>query len=528
MLKPLLVSDAGFDPSRICLAGTRQEIIDHINNWAISATDCPQIFWLYGLAGCGKSSVATSLAQLWRGAGVLAGSFFCKRDSPYLREPKNVISHLAASLGFKYPAYGTRLVDALRKDPELAHSATKTRFVGLIAEPLQSISAEEQPAGILVVVIDAIDEVGTAESRVDLLRCFLEMSKLVSWLKVLVTSRPNEEISLPLESEEQSHERRDLYAEDNSSVSRDILAYIGSRMIAIPAKTSGRERWPDEGDMRRLRDSSNGLFIWTRTACNLIQQSLSPGDTMKQIIEGKRSNDAKKAIGEIYTTALNEGLGATNDDADIIRLCVGAVVLTGSRRPLPDSALAAILTQRIKLHMLSRVISRLASVLYRDHTSGVRVLHQSFSDYMTEEDCPEKYRINVVEHNAELAASCLEIMLRGLRFNICELRDSCVMNCDVPDLQDRISRNIKPEILYSCMYWTSHVVQRPFHSVDLLTVQLLDQLLYGQHLLFWIEVLSLAGELHLASTSIVQLINWLDVSINRVLYYHGFNSRDRT
>ncbi|KAG8723657.1 hypothetical protein FRC09_002319 [Ceratobasidium sp. 395] len=403
----------------------------------------------------------------------------------------------------------------MTREPELAHSAAKPRFKSLIVELLQSMSADTQPEGTLAVVVDAIDEVPSSESRVELVGYLLEMSKLKPWLKVLVTSRPNEEIRLPLETSENQNERRDLFAEDDISVSRDILAYISSRMIAIPAEIAGCEGWPDVADMHRLRDSSNGLFIWARTACNLIQQSFSPSSTMKQIIKGKRSTDAKKAIGEIYTTALNEGLGVTHDNAEVIQLCIGAVILTGSRRPLPDAALAAMLTRRVEPHMLSRVISRLASVVYRDHTSAVRVLHQSFSDYMQEEDCPKEYRVNIVGQNAELAASCLEIMLQGLKFNICHLEDSRIMNRDVLDLQDRISKSIKPELLYSCMYWPTHLTQQPFSLTDGSTIQLLDRLLHGKHILFWIEVLSLVGELHVASTTITKLLNWLDGSGNR-------------
>ncbi|KAG8796397.1 hypothetical protein FRC12_024573 [Ceratobasidium sp. 428] len=512
LLTQLLVADASFDPSRRCLEGTRVAVIEDINQWALSAGSSP-VFWLYALAGCGKSSVATSVAGLWHDTGILAGSFFCKRDSPHLREPKNVISHLAALLGLKYPAYGTRLVDALRREPELAYSAAGTRFKGLIVGILQSMRADAQPEGTLAVVIDAIDEVPNAESREELVGYLLEMSKLIPWLKILVTSRPNEEIRILLESSENFTERRDLFAEDERSVSKDILAYITSRIMAIPAETAGREGWPDEADMRSLCDSSNGLFIWARTACNLIQQSFHPSNTMKQIIEGKQSKDAKKAIGEIYTTALNEGLRVTQDNAEIIRLCIGAIILTGSRRPLPDAALAAMLTTRlIELPMLSRVISRLASVLYRDHTSAVRVLHQSFSDYMMEEDCPQEYRVNVVDQNAELAASSLDIMLQGLRFNICNLEDSCIMNRDIPDLQGRISRSIKPELLYGCIYWSTHLIQQPFNLTSRSTMQLLDQLLHGKHILFWIEVLSLVGELHAASATMTQLIDWLDDS----------------
>ncbi|KAG8741723.1 hypothetical protein FRC10_002550 [Ceratobasidium sp. 414] len=509
VLKPLIIPGAGYDLSRGCLEGTRMEIINDICNWALAATGSPGLYWLYGPAGCGKSAVSTSVSKSLHSTGALGGSFFCKRDNEHLRKPENVISDLAMSLAHKYPEYGVKLVEALRNDPKLADSPMKTRFVGMIIVPLQSIGQGTQFT-TSIVVVDAIDESGTVDSRVELVRCLLEMSQLVNWLRVLVTSRPNEEIHHILASGQGGIKQRDLFSEDEASVSRDIAAYVRSRMNAIPTNTTGRNQWPDEGEIHRLSASSNKLFIWARTACNLIQQSLDPSSTLEQILAGQRSKGAMKALGEIYTTALNEGLGEANDDASLIQSCVGAIVLTGLRRPLPDAALARMLANLIKPHALSRVINRLGSVLYRDGSSAVRVLHQSFSDYMTGDDCPGEYRIDVPMQNAELAASCLRVMLQDLRFNICGLEDSRVMNSDVPDLQSRIEKNISLELSYSCLYWTTHLATPVFTAIPPRTFKLLDKFLLGTQLLYWIEVLSLTKELHVITEGMDQVMEWIN------------------
>ncbi|KAG8694985.1 hypothetical protein FRC08_008138, partial [Ceratobasidium sp. 394] len=513
LLKPLIVPGTGYDLGRCCLEGTRMEIIDDICNWALAGTGSTGLYWLYGPAGCGKSAVSTSVSESLHNDGVLGGSFFCKRDSEHLRKPENVVSDIAASLAHKYPEYGAKLVEALRADPKLADSPMKTRFAGLIVTPIQSIGRCDFKTS--TVVVDAIDESGTADGRVELVRCLLQLSQLASWLKVLVTSRPNEEIRNILGPGQGGVERRNLFTVDEASVSRDILAYVRSRMNAIPADTTGRDRWPDEGEILKLSASSNRLFIWARTACSLIQQSLDPDATLKQILAGQRSEGAEKALGEIYTTALNEGLGEAKHDASIIRLCVGAIVLTGLRRPLPDAALAGMLAGRIKPHALSRLINRLGSILYRDDHSAVRMLHQSFGDFMTGNDCPKEYRTNVIEQNAALAESCLQIMLRGLRFNICGLETSCVMNRDVPDLLSRIERNISLELSYSCLYWISHLVEPAFTSVSPKIFKLLDELLLGEHLLYWIEVASLTKELYAITEGMDQIMNWVNDSQNK-------------
>ncbi|KAG8740441.1 hypothetical protein FRC10_004306, partial [Ceratobasidium sp. 414] len=508
-LEKLIVPGARYDLGRSCLKGTRVEILKDIQDWTLASAGSPALFWLYGPAGCGKSSVAASISESLHKAGTLAGSFFCKRDNEHLRKPENVISHLAASLAVKYPSYGKQLVAALRQDLDLAHSATKTRFAGLIVGPLEALG-QETGFSTSIVVVDAIDESGTPESRAELVSCLLELSKLASWLKVLVTSRPNDEIRILRGSDQEPTEHRDLFKENEASVSRDIFAYIHSRISNIPPEATGRAQWPDDSDIHRLSASANGLFIWARTACNLIQQSPDPGSSLDQILAGQQPEDAKTALNAIYKTALNEGLNNTTAGAKIVQLCVGAIILTGSRRPLPDTALAAMLSNRIKPHELSWVINRLGSVLYRDDLSTVRVLHQSFSDYMMDENCPEQYRIDLDTQNAELAASCLQVMLQSLKFNICGLKDSRVMNRDVPDLRARIETNIRPELLYSCAYWVTHLIVPPFTAVPPATLDYLDRLLCGQHLLYWIEVLSLTDELHAAMWCMDQLINWID------------------
>ncbi|KAG8720369.1 hypothetical protein FRC09_009675 [Ceratobasidium sp. 395] len=513
LLEKLVVSGASYDLSRCCLDGTRVGILEDIRDWTLGTNSAP-LFWLYGPAGCGKSSIATSMSELLYKSNALAGSFFCKRDNEHLRKPENIISHLAASLAYKCLAYGEKLLEALRKDPTIAHSPTRTRFVGLMVEPLTALSTCSSFDN-LVLVVDAIDESGSAEHRTELVECLLELPLLVKWLKVLVTSRPNKEIWDLLGLGNEFIEQRNLFAVDETTVSRDIKAYIHSRMSALAIEPVDRGQWPDDWDINRLHIASNKLFIWARTACNLIQQSFDPEATLRQILDGQRSNDEKKALGLIYTTALNEGLGETRNDTKIVQLCVGAIVLTGSRRPLPDIALAMMLSKHIKPSVLSRVINRLGSVLYRDDQSAVRVLHQSFSDYMAEADCPDHYRIDPTTLNAEFTASCLEVMLRSLKFNICYLEDSCVMNRDVVDLQTRIETNICPELMYSCTYWITHLIVSPFsvasETTELLEA-LLDRLLYGPHLMYWIEVLSLTNDLHTITEGMALMMGWSDSS----------------
>ena len=59
-----------------CLRGTRKDVLWEIEHWLVSEQDqC--IFWLNGLAGTGKSTIAQTFAETTFADGKLGASFFC-------------------------------------------------------------------------------------------------------------------------------------------------------------------------------------------------------------------------------------------------------------------------------------------------------------------------------------------------------------------------------------------------------------------------------------------------------------------
>jgi ABC-type molybdenum transport system ATPase subunit/photorepair protein PhrA len=59
-----------------CLPGTRVGLLKKTNGWA----DGQDNFWLHGLAGKGKSTVARTVAHRYHNTQRLAASFFFSRD----------------------------------------------------------------------------------------------------------------------------------------------------------------------------------------------------------------------------------------------------------------------------------------------------------------------------------------------------------------------------------------------------------------------------------------------------------------
>ena len=88
-------------------------------------------------------------------------------------------------------------------------------------------------------------------------------------------------------------------------------------------------------------------------------------------------------------------------------------------------------------------------------------------------------------------------MHRELKFNICGLSDSSVLNKDVPDLAMRISDSISSQLQYSALFWMTHVASAFEQDSDTSDEirQLVKGLICNRRVLFWLEVLSLVGHI---------------------------------
>jgi len=82
----------------VCLKGTRTEFQDNIPEWArLSDSKC--IFWLNGMTGTGKSTIARTVAQTFKKNGQLGASFFLKKGEADRGNARRFIHHHKALNG---------------------------------------------------------------------------------------------------------------------------------------------------------------------------------------------------------------------------------------------------------------------------------------------------------------------------------------------------------------------------------------------------------------------------------------------
>ena len=134
-----------------CLKGTRTVVLDEIEQWTRDFDKLP-VYWLNGLAGTGKSTIAQTIAERKFADGQLGASFFCSRDFGDRSDLQLIFPTLAVQLARKYPAFRSIFVPLVQSDPDIAYDSLYSQLDKLIVQPLRksAISA--------VIIIDALDE----------------------------------------------------------------------------------------------------------------------------------------------------------------------------------------------------------------------------------------------------------------------------------------------------------------------------------------------------------------------------------
>jgi 2-phosphoglycerate kinase len=86
-----------------CTAGTRESILGTLWNWKKNP-DSPKIYWMNGMAGTGKTTIAYTLSENLNAAHQLGASFFCSRSLPDCRDARRIVPTLAYQLArFSHP-----------------------------------------------------------------------------------------------------------------------------------------------------------------------------------------------------------------------------------------------------------------------------------------------------------------------------------------------------------------------------------------------------------------------------------------
>jgi hypothetical protein len=492
------------------MPGTRENIIAQVVSWTEDQT-APNILWLKGHPGAGKSAIASSLVEQMIKSKRLGSSFFFQRDNVQMSTPNSLWRMVAFDLGRQYPGVRRCLVEKLRTD-EIHPITINTLsfFRHFIQDPL--LASEDIPLGRLpVIIVDALDECGGLEGRLSVHRPYLmknifSWSKLPSKFKLIVTSRSEADIEQVFQTTHHCLVELPTGNKVDNHSSKDIKGFFKHEFGRISTEyPSLSTQWPGSAIIDQLTEKAAGLFIWAKTAIRLIDMGI-PTVQLEHILEGSNTTGMAALYSRVLDISFPQPTQAT---IEAFHSIFGAIMFT--KRPLPVSSIACLLS--VNGDTVEYICGRMRSVL--DIKSLLRISHQSFTDFLLDPNiCPPAFLINSTNENRRLTTACLRIMKESLRFNICRIESSHIPNRDIPDLKSRIEQNITPELSYSSCFWANHL-ENSQYNIEILVFLLIFM---DNQFLYWLEVLSLLNQVGLASGMLQVLINWIRVRSKPLLY----------
>lgn len=478
-----------------CHPRTRLEVHRMITKWIIEPPTKSQskVLWITGLAGAGKSTLATTVANMYAEIGRLGAFVFFDRDVTERSNPLNFVRTLAYELSRFDGRISTGVEGAITLNPRIAQMQLDSQFRDLVRLPLQDAASDTSGGGSLadegpvVIVIDSLDECGNESNRKQLLNMLArETSQLPPVFRVIITSRSEPDIYRAFEKEPHiKHYELEVSPDD-----QDVRVYMESRIREIAEANFLGETWPGDDTLSSFISGAGGLFIWASTACNYID-SYDPDSALEDLLQG---DGFHAGLDVLYRRALQ---GAWDWEAPDFKAHFRAVVgfVLVAKNPLRSSAIEQLLEVPVQ-----QVLWRLSSVIRHNDSDPVRILHKSFSEFVSTSDrCGDSiWLINIPRHEYQAAAKCIRQM--GKSF---EAPRHFVLGLACEGDYDEA-------VTYACEHWIHHVlaVEDGAERMEIAAA------VYGfmkVHTMHWLEAMSILGKSRSTPSTLEQLYKWARV-----------------
>jgi hypothetical protein len=366
------------DQHRLCLEGTRNKTRAAIHEWIDDQTSAKKIFYLLDVPGSGKSTVSKQLFKELEQKKRLVGRFFFSRDTEdtmSIRLFCSAVWDAFASQSQEFEGH----TSVFKKRPDFTNLSFEEQLEGLVVAPLRLLN---QPA---VLIVDAVDECnndyGWRDRLLDALHTTL--SSEVPLLRIFITGRPEKDIKRHAENSGGYRNFRQLEGENT-----DVEQYISSRLQDLP-----------EDERLVVVRGADGLFIWARTACDLLLDA----DDRGGLLEGL---GGEVSLIDLYKIAMKQAMPKDEPSRRAILATLGMIL--AAQRPLSIEELKS-LSQNPGV--VESVVSRLGSFLVCDGPDDpIRLVHITFRDFITNRLKAGAYFVQLKLGHYVLASQCLIII----------------------------------------------------------------------------------------------------------------------
>ena len=255
-----------------CLKNTRVDVLRQIFDWA-DGQDERCIFWVNGLAGTGKSTIARTVACEYSERKRLGASFFFSRGGGDVSHAGKFFTSIAVQLANNAPPLQRCICEAIREHSDITSKSLRDQWRQLVLGPLSKLSDDPRPSSY-VLVVDALDGCDDDDNVRVILQLLAEARSLKTVrLRIFMTSRREVPIRHGFyDIPEAKHEDFVLHNIPPAIVDQDISIFLEHSLTIIRQECYLATDWPGKQDIKLLVKNANGLFIWAATACRFIRE----------------------------------------------------------------------------------------------------------------------------------------------------------------------------------------------------------------------------------------------------------------
>jgi hypothetical protein len=485
---------------RHCTPNTRQQILQQLMEWARDDTK-PRVYWLSGMAGTGKTTIAYSFCEQLEAEGLLGASFFCSRTIDESREVRAVFPSIAHELAERFVILPSKLIGAVEQDKRIASRPLDKQLAHLILEPANPGIEKRH-----IIALDGFDEFKTIDDARILLTSITNSASKLPNLKFFITSRQEPQLEEVFKRPGVEGITSYLHNIEESMVRGDIELYLVERREEICKAKGLAETWWTDEQLQRLLDRAGKLFIYASTTCSFLETS--DAEECKGLLDAildRHSLGQHDHLDRLYSQVLN-AIQQDHRRKEIIKDVLWVAV--AALNPLHIPTITALLKKSddVAVYTALKRLGAVITVPMAKDVTDIPVLpfHASFPDFLHDKNRSSTHYISEIEAHHFMMGLCLNVLGSSpvLKRDICDIGQN---NGHISSISPSSLEKISKDLEYSSIYWLVHL-GHILDSEDLKESEVSQVLsFFDTDVLHWIECMALLGKLKDASHSLRQI-----------------------
>lgn len=511
-LQDLRLTDPQHDMERI--EGSKGRLLPESSTWILyhpSFTDwrhgeTTQFLWMRADPGKGKTMLMISIIEdLQSDPGFTPLSFFlCQATDARLNNATAVIRGLIYKLVHQQPFLISHIHDEYDRAGSKLFEGDNA-FVA-VSKILHNMLRDHRLNQVYLVV-DALDE---CQSGLEQLLKFIfeSLSDPNSQVRWLVSSRHKPEIEKELFNRSKTELNLDKDVENE--ISYAVKAYIDHQMQNVIAQYEKKYRDIDHETRMQLRNiegnvaedlhrKAENTFLWVALVFQQIQARDCDADEVLDFVY-------KMPVGlhELYNQMMDRIIQLSQQQNRYACFCRKVLLIAvNSYRPLQLSEMVT-LAALPKFADTRKIIQLCGLLSLKEEETTIYFVHQSAKDYLIEHAKPEIisqiFPDGCRKGHQRIMSQSIESMSQILKRDIHSLQH----------LKDVHTPSLAP-IRYACVYWVDHLHEMGPHSEMFLHDTGMVDVFLREHLLHWLEALSLIKSMSSSVFAIAKLTTMVRV-----------------